>query len=145
MLASSEKPNPCTGSRTTLGVLAYDFRLVHVSEGRVDVDYWREIPIPPAMRPLGPGISGAVRAGSPAAPCPVICGIERGDGRTDRLFAVRQGKHSMDNSEKNRLAKAGRSLVLFPGGAWRDEAEVSDAGVPLVRKGYAKLHRIDAT
>ena len=51
----------------------------------------------------------------------------------------------MDNSEKNHLAKAVVDRWLFAAGAWRDEAEVSDAGVPFIGRGRTKLHRIEAT
>ena len=33
-------------------------------------------------------------------------------------------------------------MVLFPGGALRNEAEVSDARIPFVRRGSPKLHRL---
>src|ERR1700691_1681888 len=63
------------------------------------------------MRPESRDIRAARAVTSP--PCPAICGIEKGEGRTKRPFAGRQGKHAMDNSEKDRLAKAVVDLWIF--------------------------------
>ena len=49
-------------------------------------------------------ISGQGAAGAPCA-CLAICGIENGDGRIKRLCRWPPRQHSMDNPEKNRVAK----------------------------------------
>src|SRR5208337_4506973 len=48
---------------------------------------------------------GRARLARPA-PCPAICGIEKDDGRIKRLCRWAPRQHSMDNPEKNRVAKA---------------------------------------
>src|ERR1022692_4472774 len=47
--------------------------------------------------------------------------------------------------EEPRSQGGSRSMVLFPGGALQNEAEVSDARISFVRRGSSKLHRLDAT
>src|ERR1039457_4133422 len=47
--------------------------------------------------------------------------------------------------EEPRSQGGSRSMVLFPGGALQNEAEVSDARIPFVRRGRPKLQRLDAT
>src|SRR5664280_825848 len=58
----------------------------------------------PAKRP-GSRYLGRARLARPA-PCPAICSIEKGDGRIKRLCRWAPRQHSMNNPEKNRVAKA---------------------------------------